>query len=72
MGGEAEAAPFLGDLHPEELLGAHVIPCFLGEVAVDRYVVVIEEGAEGLDLVVHEGLLIGRKLRLVGVNQLLE
>ena len=60
VGGEAEATPFLGNLHSEELLGTHVIPCLLGKVAVDGHVVVIEEGAEGLDLVVHEGLLFGR------------
>ena len=72
VGGEAEAAPLLGDLHPEELLGAHVVPCVLGEVAVDGHVVVVEEGAEGLDLVVHVGLLLGRQLGLVRVDQLLQ
>ena len=60
VGGEAEATPFLGNLHSEELLGTHVIPCLLGKVAVDGYVVVIEKGAESLDLVVHEGLLFSR------------
>lgn len=72
VSGEAEAAPFLGDLHSKELLGTHVIPCLLGEVAVDGYVVIVEEGAESLDLVVHEGLLFGGQLGLVGVDQLLE
>ena len=60
VGGEAEATPFLGNLHSKEFLGTHVIPSILGKVAVDGHIVVIEEGAEGLDLVVHEGLLFGR------------
>ena len=29
MGGEAQTAPLLGDLHAEEFLGPHVIPGFL-------------------------------------------
>mmetsp|Transcript_11860 Transcript_11860/g.25055 ORF Transcript_11860/g.25055 Transcript_11860/m.25055 type:complete len:216 (+) Transcript_11860:1635-2282(+) len=71
VGGKPQPAPFLGNLHSKELLGAHVIPCILGEIAVDGHVVIVEERAQGLDLVVHVGLLFGSQLGLVGVDEFL-
>ena len=54
MGGEPE--PFLGDLHPEEPLVAHLVLRGLGEVLVGDNVMVIEEGAEVGHPVVEERL----------------
>ena len=69
---EAEAAPLLRDLHREEALVAHVVPRLARHVLVGRDRVVVEQRAQLLDLVVEEGLLLGRELRRVRVEQVLQ
>ena len=54
-----KTSPLRGYLHREEFLITHIIPGFLGEVLLHRYVVVVKEGAECVDLMVEKGLLFG-------------
>mmetsp|Transcript_17058 Transcript_17058/g.39436 ORF Transcript_17058/g.39436 Transcript_17058/m.39436 type:complete len:205 (-) Transcript_17058:368-982(-) len=53
---EAQSTPFLGNLHPKETFVAHVIPGLLGKVLLEGNLVIIQETAQVVDLIVQECL----------------
>jgi hypothetical protein len=72
MSTETQPTPFLRYFHPKEFFIAHVIPSGFTKVLVGNDVVIVEEGAEVMDLVVNVGLFFGGETGGVGVDEMLE
>mmetsp|Transcript_19757 Transcript_19757/g.55826 ORF Transcript_19757/g.55826 Transcript_19757/m.55826 type:complete len:227 (-) Transcript_19757:117-797(-) len=72
VGRKSLAAPFLGDLEREEAFVAHEVPRLLGEILLHGNVVIVDQGAELIDLVVEEALFFGGQFGRVLVDELLQ